>query len=373
MKIFTNNTLDQLTSEENTLPFNPTTLKFIKHFSNSILSDKSLKIYPDVMSLAFWFRNVTYKHTHRPRGIVLHIAPSNVNTIFIYSLFLSMLCGNKNIVKLPRKITTEVQILVDKLNECCNEYPEINKKLFICNYEHDENVTKQLSDACDVRVIWGGDETVKYFRTKHPLKPLSTELAFPNRFSFSVINIEKLDNVEDLAKKFYNDAFLFSQQACSSPKVIFWVGKKNEKYNEFWECVRKETYRFDNNATMVIDRLVAVDEIITRGNIVHGDAGSFPVRIECNSLKHVRDYHCGNGLFFELMIDKLEDVLNHTEDKDQTMIQYGFSKDELNSFVSNIKNRSIDRIVNFGQALDFNYIWDGINLYDAFSRQITVT
>ena len=121
MKIFTNNTLEQLTSEENTLPFNPEILKFIKHFSNSILSDKSLKIYPDIMSLAFWFRNVTYKHIHRPRGIVLHIAPSNVNTIFIYSLFLSMLCGNKNIVKLPRKITTEVQILVDKLNECCNE------------------------------------------------------------------------------------------------------------------------------------------------------------------------------------------------------------------------------------------------------------
>ena len=33
------------------------------------------------------------------RGVVFHIAPKNVDTIFVYSFVLSLLCANKNIIR----------------------------------------------------------------------------------------------------------------------------------------------------------------------------------------------------------------------------------------------------------------------------------
>ena len=51
-----------------------------------------------------------------------------------------------------------------------------------------------------------------------------------------------MDDLElnNLVEKFYNDTFVMDQNACSSPHIVFWFGKKNEVViNKFWLTLSK--------------------------------------------------------------------------------------------------------------------------------------
>ena len=97
-----------------------------------------------------------------------------------------------------------------------------------------------ISSNCDCRVIWGSDKTVEKIK-EFSIQTTCKELIFPDRYSMSLINLNNFSKMKskdylDLAKKFYLDALLFDQNACSSPHLIIWCGKKNEKsYNKFWD------------------------------------------------------------------------------------------------------------------------------------------
>ena len=49
----------------------------------------------------------------RPRGLVFHLPPQNVETVFLYSWVLSYLAGNANIVRLPHEISARMRAIVD--------------------------------------------------------------------------------------------------------------------------------------------------------------------------------------------------------------------------------------------------------------------
>ena len=49
----------------------------------------------------------------RPRGLVFHLPPQNVETVFLYSWALSYLAGNANIVRLPQEISARMRAIVD--------------------------------------------------------------------------------------------------------------------------------------------------------------------------------------------------------------------------------------------------------------------
>ena len=47
-------------------------------------------------------------------------------------------------------------------------------------------------------------------------------------------SIIKLNSKElgSLAEKFYNDTFYIDQNACSSPHLVYWIGKKKYKLSK---------------------------------------------------------------------------------------------------------------------------------------------
>ncbi len=148
---------------------------------------------------------------------MFHIAPSNVDTIFVYSWMLSLLAGNRNIIRISSKeqkgLNVLLQIIIEELTR--PEFQKIAQQTIICTYGHEENATAVLSSACQTRVIWGGDVTISAIRSV-PLAPLANELTFPDRFSLAVLNseiISKLNEKEldNLVEQFYNDVFWFDQ------------------------------------------------------------------------------------------------------------------------------------------------------------------
>ncbi len=168
-----------------------------------------------------------------PRGLVFHLPPSNVDTIFMYSWISAVLVGNSNIIRLSERAAEPALIICRVLSEMMRSADSsFQRSTAVVQYPRNDAITAAISGACDVRVIWGGDATVNAIRGI-ALPPHATELTFPDRSSLAVLNADvyaaAAETVRDnLAAAFYNDTFWFDQMGCSSPRVAAWIGGEAE-------------------------------------------------------------------------------------------------------------------------------------------------
>ena len=162
----------------------------------------------------------------RPRGLVFHLPPQNVETVFLYSWALSYLAGNANIVRLPQEISARMRAIVDLFLERLEAAGD-DSQAFV-HYPSQGDLGTKISALSDARVVWGGDAKVALFAPL-PLRNGGKSIWFGDRFSFSTINGAALGDLDDaglkaLAKKLHNDIFVFDQMACSSPHALYVVG-----------------------------------------------------------------------------------------------------------------------------------------------------
>ena len=84
----------------------------------------------------------------------------------------------------------------------------------------------------------------------------------------------------------------------------------------------------------------------------------------------VYDDHCGRGVFLETHVLQLEEISPFLNREIQTLTYCGVEKSIMLDWLKNGVN-GIDRIVPVGQALNFDYIWDGLDLFASLSRIVT--
>ncbi|HEY7305547.1 MAG TPA: acyl-CoA reductase [Bryobacteraceae bacterium] len=377
-------------------PFAPEIIQFCGRFSRLIFQNKPARGFPELQALAFWMRpagvgplndavrRLETRHTRLvPRGVVFHIPPANVDTIFVYSWIVSMLMGNRNLIRLSSSVTPQVDLLCRILNEALAESdPVFRNQTIIVQYGHEREITELFSQSADVRVIWGGDQTVNAIRSI-PLPPHASELTFPDRFSLCAIRAENylgLDEAQGigLVEKFYNDTFWFDQMACSSPRLMLWCGDKAECgrasslfFCRLQECIRRKGYAPETGIRM--NRFTfACRAILDRPVTAYQDfQGDLPV-LTLGSLENFSRDHCGGGLMLEFYSSGLDALAPAVTHRDQTLTQFGFDSIELETFVKLLNGRGIDRIVPIGEALHFQHFWDGYDLFQSLSRSVYV-
>lgn len=372
-------------------------IDFINEMSHSILTKPEFRAYPELMAMGFWMRKAHVlkildenlkqqkKGIRLARGIVFHIAPSNVDSIFIYSWFLSMLMGNVNVIRLSSKGGGQIDLLLNLLNDLFKStgFEEVARRQIIVKYGHDDDVTYYLSSHCDVRVIWGGDNTINKIR-KIPINPTAIELPFTNKFSMSLISASEFIRLDEdiknkLANAFINDAYWFGQMACSSPRLVVWIGSPEvveEAKLVFWNRINHSLCQefADISAADIINKLVVSQSIAieTEAKISRSE-NNLISRVQLNSISDINtDLHCGAGLFYEYSIEELDELLPLVSRKIQTVGYFGVSEDTLERFIRDYLPRGIDRFVPIGDALNFSHVWDGYNLFDEFTRVIDI-
>jgi hypothetical protein len=166
------NIFESLVSLESISPFDNRLVAFVNQFSKKLLLRKDIRTYPELAVLATFFKkkNVEaqerlYMHSdggsiNLARGAVLHIAPANVDSIFLYSSLISLLCGNVNIIRLSQRTNEQLSILLEVLNELMiGEFSWVKNRLILITYPHDDLITRAFSKRCNARVVWGGDAT----------------------------------------------------------------------------------------------------------------------------------------------------------------------------------------------------------------------
>jgi hypothetical protein len=379
-------------------PFHASRIDFSDALSQAIFHDPRSRSFPEMFAVAYWLRRAAVSRladrfaaleaadlVRAPRGLAFHLPPTNVDTFFVYSLMASFLVGNLNVVRVSRsRPAAQVTLLCELLRGVLIEdrFADFGDELAVIAYGHDAEPTGALSSEADVRLLWGSDETIEHLRAV-PIAAGAHDLTFGDRFSFAVLRPSAVLDADDqsrytLADRLFNDTYWFDQLACSSPRLLVWVGghaevehARDALFHELAKVLAVKDYRVEPGTAIekltfmygaLLDR--PVESVHRAGNEL------FVLRLK--DLSRFDRSHPGAGLFFEARIDALADLITFVTRKDQTLTAYGFSNDELTTFAHSLHGRGIDRIVPFGDALSFGRFWDGYDLLAELTRTIHV-
>jgi hypothetical protein len=374
-------------------PFSEHAIAWLDALAHRLAIDPETRNYPGVATFAFYCRKGNLLHLKKRylkqnsprlgRGLVFHITPSNMPVTFAYSLVFGILSGNVNVVKVPSKKYPESEIIFNGLNEL-NKDPEnreISARNVLITYPAENPANAYLSSICDVRIIWGGNDTIDAIR-KHKLSPHAFDVTFADRYSLCVINADQFINEklpEQVASGFYNDTYLFDQNACSSPHLIVWTGADENieiAQRTFWEDVYdrvKARYPFQPHAA--VDKLTAFYYHAAQSGVIKktDTPDNRLWRMELQELPgDIDKYRSSCGYFLEYKASSLTELSKVFSKKFQTLSYYGFDKDELVQFINQQKPAGIDRIVPIGKTTEFSLTHDGFNLIDTLSREIEI-
>ena len=359
---------------------------FLSALSAKILADAEAKTYPDVVTLGFWCRpaalhrmqhNYDAKENRLGRGIVFHVAPSNVAVNFAYSCIAAFLAGCASIVRLPSKDFPQVALLCRLFSETLAEFPALVPYFLFVRYGHEQDVNAHYTQMAQTRVIWGGDATIGEIR-RVPLPPRANEITFADRHSIAVLDADAYlaaSDKERIAQDFYNDTYLSDQNACTAPHFIIWIGTEIAAAQEvFWttlhelvrtrytlqavQAVDKLTQLYRLGACFEVRQVPAEDNLITR------------VRV-AKLTEEMTAYRAGSGFFIEYRAQKLAEIRPLCGISCQTLSYYGVQRDALLQEILAMRPAGVDRIVPLGRTMDFALVWDGIDLIRTMSRAIT--
>ncbi|MDK2808915.1 MAG: hypothetical protein PWP24_1652 [Clostridiales bacterium] len=384
------------------VPFSFSALIFLEALSKKIRGCKEAASYPDLLTFSFYCRRAnleTIKNSydgmeHRlGRGLLFHIAPSNVPINFAYSYVFGLLAGNENVVRVSTKDFPQVDLLCRLMEELFMEpaFEEIGRRTRIIRYDRSQEINDYFSSICNGRIIWGGDETIQQVR-RSPLPVRSIEITFADRYSLGIVSPKAILSMDEeaitqLARDFYNDTYLMDQNACTTPHLIVWKVEEElaraevlQAKNRFWESIYKQAERYDLADIKVSEKYellcelacekMAIQEIKQYGNRLY--------RISLSSLfvegrtMDITQYRGSFGLFFEAEIKEYAELLPHLFEKVQTIATKGVDPQEIRDFIETKGVMGVDRIVPFGKTLDIGTIWDGYDLIRTLSRVITV-
>ncbi len=375
-------------------PFDDRICAFLNKLSGKLLKSQEAKRYPDVVTYAFFCRKsnlVKLKNAYREqiryrlgRGITFHIAPGNVPINFAYTLTVALLAGNACVVKASSKEFPQTRIISDALNDLLagKEFEILRSYIKIVVYPREnQEITDFFSSKCNIRIIWGGDRTIDNVRTGK-IPPRSYDITFADRYSLCVMDAQRINAEQDLsglAHDFYNDTYLYDQNACSSPRMIYWIGNRESGKRaqaRFWAAVYEEIKnRYDTDAVIAVDKYMAFCRAAIDLGCVHLEK-SPDNRIFRISLDNLTDtipyYRCAGGSYLEYISEDLEDLKKIVNEKYQTVSYFGLNPEELRNRVIEYNLRGIDRIVPVGKAADFNLVWDGYDLILMMSRVVSL-
>ena len=309
--------------------------------------------------------------------MAFHIAPSNVAVNFAYSFATALLAGNSSIVRLPSKYFPQTELIIEAIRTVLEEHSALKDRICMVRYGHEKEVNGRFSSLADIRIIWGGDSTIREIRSS-PLRPRAKEIAFADRFSVAVIDGDAYMQGEwgAIAKAFYDDTYLTDQNACTSPRIVVWTGERIEEAMErFWQEIHDYAQaRYTVPDVRSVEKLTkacllgaAKDVALTQmpDNLV--------TRIEVHELtEDLIEYMGNSGFFLEYHAKELDEILPLCGERCQTLSYYGVSPEEITSFIKRYRPKGIDRVVPLGRTLDFDLLWDGMDLILEMSRGVGV-
>lgn len=370
-------------------PFAPEDFAYCQALSEALLRDPQSRDYPDLIALGFWLRQANlipllapYQHQNffrQPLGLIFHSAPANVDSLFVYSGILSLLCGNKNVIRLSSRSGGSTAVLIEKIRSLAERFPGQNARFQLIQCRYDSPQLIALVAEVDGRVLWGSDEAIQAQR-KLVMPAHARELCFGHKFSLCLFGADALLDADEaqfqqLLQLFYRDQLTFSQQGCSSAKAVLWLGdpaKVAKAQQRFWPAFTElvaqkqplnasEQYQALANAQQLV-MMSDSQLLLTQQHTIS--------RLAVRQLEPMfTQQHQGCGLFLELALAELQQLNPMLTQAHQTLTVWGVEPSVLKNWLATV-HTGLDRVMPVGQALSFSPDWDGVNLIEQLSRKV---
>lgn len=366
--------------------FSPIVMQFLQELSKRLMILG--KEFSDVVTFGFWCRKASLFQMQQDyvneemrfgKGIAFHIAPSNVPINFAFSLVTGLLAGNCNIIRIPSKNFLQVEIIVKVINNILeSEFPELKDYICLVRYSIDSGWTEEFSKLSDIRIVWGGDQTISEIR-KAAMKPRAGEITFADRYSLAIIDTKaylESNLFQELAEKFYNDTYFSDQNACTSPMIVIWLGEQMEEASQhFWYSLQRIVEKnYQITGAQAVGKLQAFYECAMRFPVsIVSEQGNWITRLKLEKIESsIADYKYHSGFFFEYVAHSLEEINPLCGQRCQTISYYGVSPEVFQMWLMQKAPQGVDRIVPIGSTMDFFLIWDGHDLIRELSRKILI-
>lgn len=378
---------------EGVAPFDPARLDLIGEVSRRILADPVARAQPQFVALGYWMRKSALSRMKADwmarhaspdevlvaRGVALHLPPTNVDTIFVYSWVLSFLAGNTNIVRLPSERSEAVEWLIGIIIDALYEAGMGGQHLF-CAFDHTGDILASISHRCDLRLIWGGDAKVDAV-SRLPLRPDGLSIGFPDRTSATMIAstaylASDAAARDALALALFNDVFWFDQMGCGSPRVVFWVDPEGrdgmiDLAERLSHVVSQRGYI--GEPAVAVAKMVAIYGMLADGKAQRSVHYSNALDIAYADAENGNDLiKQGGGFLTSVTVSDVVDITPWVGRDMQTITHYGVDHADLLRLAACIGPRGGYRLVPVGQALMFDETWDGIPLLTHMTRRIVV-
>ncbi len=368
-------------------PFTPQLVSVLDEISRRIFRHPVLRNAPQYVALAYWLRRSSI---HRQietiaqrqvqgqvataRGVALHLPPTNVDTIFVYSWALALLAGNANVVRLPTNLKSETRLLVSVLVDVLTDLGEEGRHIF-CHYPYGQTIEANVSRHFDLRLIWGGDAKVAQV-SKLPIRPDGLSIGFPDRKSVTVIASDAYVLADDaerhsVCEGFFNDVFWFDQMGCGSPRLIIWLGEPGSAAIDFYERVAELAKNYRIEAGTSIAKLAHAHDLLAEAvtSRHHAYTNALNVSRAIDPAEALaRPY--GAGFVCEWVCDDIEDVSVLATRSLQTVTHFGLKPQKVEQLAKALRGCGGYRVVPVGQALQFEPVWDGVDLMRHMTRVI---
>lgn len=372
-------------------PLQESQISMLGELSKRLLQESDAQRSAQYVALGYWLRPAALRRQSAnlgegispdsvrvPRGVALHLPPTNVDTIFVYSWAISVLAGNTNVVRLAERLSPETSRLVSLVASVVAAHAESDRHIF-CHYRYGGETERAISRHCDLRTVWGGDAKVEAV-TRTSIRPDGLSIGFPDRKSLAIISTDAYreadPSVRDkLAASFFNDVFWFDQMGCGSPRLIVWLGEPAELAADFYSRLNRTIAerRYAIATGTVIEKFVTANELLARDVVTRylhlGNALDV-----CRTLEPIVALEStqGGGFLCEWVAKSMDDIPPIVSRKVQTITHFGIASEELLRLAKGISGRGGYRIVPVGEALQFDSTWDGINLFEHMTRRVVV-
>ncbi|MCX7870371.1 MAG: AMP-binding protein [bacterium] len=194
-----------------------------------------------------------------PIGVLVHITAGNVFVSAIDSLLSGLITKNINIIKTSSKVGTTFGILFSK------SFLEIDKELAslfaIINFDYkDKKLIDLINEYSDGVIVWGGRDSTKYFLEN--IEPTKNIVIFGPKYSISVIDVDIFlnYNIDFICENLAYDISLWEQRACSSPQVIYIVGKTDIEFLKYF--AHKLSFHLNMKLKEILQYELSFDEYV---------------------------------------------------------------------------------------------------------------
>lgn len=319
------------------------------------------------------------------RGIACHWIAGNVPTLAFYSIFQALIAKNSNIVRVPKQSVDLILKLLDLMDNIKVKYKskiyyskDILKNISLIYFDsNDKLLNEQMSAKADARIIWGGEETVKFINSL-PKKSTCKDLFFGPKYSLAIFDRSVIESCEceELMNRLAMDVAIFDQKACSSPQVLF-IEKSNIPFNETIKKLSNAFKKLDKRYANILDESTA-------GRIIN-ERGIYSLSLD-------KDLSCSKGLNYTILINNkivlekpiggrclfVKEINSMFEVKDlitrrvQTIGIACKDKNKTLEFADSVTALGVDRVVDVGLMNIHDYPWDGCFMINELVRWCSV-